>query len=188
MFLSTLVLRKHFRDKSEHGPSNHMYIVIHCWHSALSSFTSTCVFRPFMPQHITIYCTKSSKTYLKYKSCNISLYNSVSPLKNPLHPGPLPDGQPISSTMVALFIVHNCTYVTEYYYHYSSALSYFVEEVIICFLLFLLILCYSYQPHITAIFIKLKYFANLHIIFHTQFVGIFTIYLHTKFNIYRHNQ
>lgn len=38
------------------------------------------------------------------------------------------------------------------------------------------------------IFIKLKYFANLHIIFHTQFVDIFTIYLYTKFNIYRHNQ
>jgi len=71
--------------------------------------------------------------------------------KNPLHPGPLPDEQPISSTMVTLFVVfHNCTYVTEYYYHYSSALSYFLEEFIICYLLFLLILCYSYQAYITS--------------------------------------
>jgi len=65
VLLSTLVLRKHFREKSECGPPKCMYTVINCWDSALSLFISTRVSRPFKPQHITIYCTKSSKTYLK---------------------------------------------------------------------------------------------------------------------------
>jgi hypothetical protein len=147
VLLSTLVLRKHFRDKSEHGPPKYKYTVIHCWQSELSSVTSTCVFRPF--KHSTLPSNAQNlQKHIWSPNLIISPCTLVSPLKKPYAPWTL-----TRRTTHLIYYGHTfccCSHVTEYYYYYSGALSYFLEELIICFLLFLLILCYSYQLYITS--------------------------------------
>lgn len=144
MLISTLVLKENLLDKSQNRPPKNTGPVIHCWHSTLSSCTSLVSSLPLSHSTLPSTAPESSKPHLKSKSCcNISLYTSVSTKKkNPLHSGPLPDGHATSCTMVTLFFVavHNCSYGTECYYHYLGALSYFLEKLIICFLLFMLIL------------------------------------------------
>jgi len=148
LLLSTLVLRKHFWDKSEHGPPKYKYTVIHCWHSELSSVTSTCVFRPF--KHSTLPSNAQNlQKHIWSPNLIISPCTLVSPLKKPSAPWTL-----ARWTTHLIYYGHTfccCSHmlqniITIIQVHYHTSLN----NSLSVFLLFLLILCYSYQPYITS--------------------------------------